>query len=256
MREHPEDSMDGIQRATIRDRAKAVIESNAKNFVELIKCAGLDPHRGDLRFSNWSHICFDHCDLRGFDFTGCNLVGCTFSGAQIDGARFDGADLRHANIRNAIDWKSYSSNWVPLREQISYQHLRDGAVFQDAPFTPEMVVLPSGCFYMGSSDGSGGEQGEVAEVGRTLDEGPRKLVQVLERFAIGRFTVTIEEFASFIDKTNHSMPEFMQTYEYRKLEVRYGRNWRSPGFVQNENHPVVGVRWEGFLLHIQIGLHA
>ena len=228
---------------SIRERARAVIDARTDDFVELIKHAGLDPVRGDLRFSNWSNISFAGCDLRRFDFSGARLNGCTFKDAQIEGARFDGADLKNAALRTAVDWDKYAANWVQPSEKLNCRHLNSGAIFQDLPFAPEMAVIPPGSFYMGSPDGSGGEQGDIAEWGRTRDEGRRRKIEIDLRFAIGRFAVTRDEFAKFIAATKHEMPTAMETYEYRKTETRPGRDWRSPGFTQKGDHPVVAVRW-------------
>jgi len=234
-----------VIQSSLLDRIRAVKEADdAEDFVALIALAGLDPMGGALRYSNWSDISFDGCDLRGFDFTGSRMSGCSFKGAQIEGARFEAADMLGANLRMAKDWREWKISWTPQNKPLTYRHLRTGSVFQDAPFAPVMVVVPAGEFYMGSPDGSGGEQGEVAEVGRTQDEGRRKKIQMSQRFAVGRFAVTVEEFDAFVSATKYVMPYAMETYEYRKLETRPTRDWRSPGFVQSGLHPVVGVRWE------------
>jgi formylglycine-generating enzyme required for sulfatase activity len=86
------------------------------------------------------------------------------------------------------------------------------------------------------------------EAGRTEDEGKRRIVEITNRFAIGRFAVTSGQFSEFIKRADYKMPKTMQTYENRKLETRE-RGWNNPGFPngikeQTEKHPVVGVRWE------------
>ena len=50
---------------------------------------------------------------------------------------------------------------------------------------------------MGSPDGSGGDNGDEAEKGRTDDEGPRQLITFDRPFAIGRFAVTVAELRAF-----------------------------------------------------------
>ena len=237
---------DGTELAIkLQNLARAVVQAQEDNFVELIKIAQLDPIAGGLRFSNWSGISFDNCDLRKFDFTGCRLTGCSFRDALIEGACFAGADISGTNLRLARDWDDYYNTWRPSAVPVASRQLRTHATIQDAPFAPELAVIPVGKFLMGSPDGTGGDQGSDKEEGRTLDEGRRRIVEITSRFAIGRFAVTVGEFAEFVRRTNHEMPRTMTTYENRKNEERV-RGWKSPGFAFNQTdmHPVVGVRWK------------
>ena len=56
-----------------------------------------------------------------------------------------------ANLRAAADWDAYRRAWKPSSNlPQSDDHLPVGAIFQDAPFGPEMVVVPAGEFLMGS----------------------------------------------------------------------------------------------------------
>ncbi len=61
------------------------------------------------------------------------------------------------------------------------------AVFRDAA-GPEMVVIPAGTFVMGATE---------REFGYQPDEGPQHYVSIVRPFAIGRFTVTAEDFAAY-----------------------------------------------------------
>ena len=62
---------------------------------------------------------------------------------------------------------------------------KPGTVFQDCKDCPQMVVLPTGSFVMGSPDD---------EVGREPDEGPMHTVTFSKPVAISRFQVTAGEF--------------------------------------------------------------
>ena len=64
-----------------------------------------------------------------------------------------------------------------------------GQVFRDAPWAPEMVVLPSGKFLMGSPQG---------EPGRSEDEGPQREVTIGHGLALGKYPVTFEEWDSCV----------------------------------------------------------
>ena len=168
-----------------------LLSSGKTDFASLVKLAGLDPAR-HMRFADWSGVDFSGSDLRGFDFTGARLIGCNFEGAQIEGARFDQAlidevrpgklDPGRTNLRAAADWDEHVKSWKQP-DKLALEHLPPGSVFQDAPFAPEMVVVPPGRFMMGSKDGEG-----------EADERPRHEVKIPQAPAVGRFPVTFEEW--------------------------------------------------------------
>jgi formylglycine-generating enzyme required for sulfatase activity len=110
--------------------------------------------------------------------------------------------------------------------------LRDG---QPCPTCPEMVVVPAGKFMMGSPE---------QEKGRSNDEGPHHNVNFVAPFAIGKFSVTRGEFAAFVSDTSHKIDArcFASTMsEWWKDQP--DRTWRSPGFDQDDRHPVVCISW-------------
>ena len=153
----------------------------------------LDPAK-NLCFQDWTGSSFRGNDLRGFDFTGARLLACDFTDARITGARFDKAEIARVgfksatstNLRAARDWNKFVAGWrQPRKVRVSDRHLRPGTVFQDAPFAPELVVIPAGRFMMGSPDD---------EPGRVWIEGPRHEVTIPHALAVGRYPVTFEEW--------------------------------------------------------------
>ncbi len=82
------------------------------------------------------------------------------------------------------------------------------------------------------------------EAGRSDAEGPQHQVTIEAPFALGRFAVTLQEFSAFVEAEAHAMPDEMYTFEQEKWEVRKGRSFRNPGFLQTARHPVVGVNWD------------
>jgi len=112
--------------------------------------------------------------------------------------------------------------------------------FKDSEFGPEMIVVPAGTFKMGED-----EDGASAEC-----EGPAHLVTIAHPFAIGRCCVTVGEYRSFVEATGHATAQPIYSLSGQFLAIgdlivtrKNRRNWRRPGFAQNDDHPVVGVSW-------------
>ena len=93
--------------------------------------------------------------------------------------------------------------------------LAPGSVFRDCADCPEMVVIPEGQFTMGSPADTG-----------NANEHPQHVVTIAQRFALGRFPITRDEFARFVRST-----------AYR------GTDWFNPGFDQTARDPVVEISW-------------
>lgn len=112
--------------------------------------------------------------------------------------------------------------------------LSPGAVFRDCRDCPEMVVIPPGSFQMGND---GGEEERY--------EGPVRDVTIDYTFAAGRFEVTNEEFARFVNATGYarSMTTGCNSVREGKPGTRADLNWRNPGYAAEPDHPVTCVAW-------------
>ncbi len=106
---------------------------------------------------------------------------------------------------------------------------------------PELVVVPPGTFMMGSLS---------SEDGHYADEGPVRYVRIGYTFEVGRHEVTRREFGRFVAATGYRTEaerdvgaQGCRTWSGSKWEYTAGRYWRSPGFEQGEDHPVVCVSW-------------
>ena len=109
-----------------------------------------------------------------------------------------------------------------------------GEVFRDCADCPEMVVVPSGSFEMGAPQ---------SEAGQHFNEGPVHRVTIGYPIAVGVHEVTRGELARFVSATGHSMGNACWERDGAWKE-RSGRHWKSPGFSQTDDHPVVCVSWE------------
>ena len=108
-----------------------------------------------------------------------------------------------------------------------------GTRFRDCPDCPEMVVVPSGRFDMGSPP---------TEEGRHDNEGPVHPVTIGYRFAAGVHEVTRGEFARFVSATNRVVGSSCWGWD-GKWRERPRAGWRDPGFAQDDAHPVTCVSW-------------
>ncbi|MEO1650351.1 MAG: formylglycine-generating enzyme family protein [Pseudomonadota bacterium] len=202
----------------LQARIRAIAEAEADDLVELARFGRLDPAR-DFRFRDLTGVDFRLPDVVDLDFTGANLCACEFVNAELFGvpsgwvadgplkkwlpniesfARFDQAILGQlihpddphqparltapiANLREAADWWMYRHAWTRPSQWPDDAHLPIGAIFQDAPFAPEMVVVPPGAYTQGDET-------------KPVDGINRREVTIAYRFAVGRFPVTFEEW--------------------------------------------------------------
>ena len=119
---------------------------------------------------------------------------------------------------------------------------RPGAVFRDCSDCPQMVVIPTGRFTMGSSTE---EKQWAASHGGALsavaDEAPQHTVQI-RSFAIGKVPVTRREYAIFARATGHASADGCGRDGERWIK-QATVTWESPGFAQTDDDPVVCVSW-------------
>jgi formylglycine-generating enzyme required for sulfatase activity len=120
--------------------------------------------------------------------------------------------------------------------------LKPKDIFRDCPDCPEMVVIPSGSFLMGAGKD---------DSNRNLWWEQHILITFARPFAIGRFAVTRGEFAKFVAATGHKAEDGcwgatgQGTWAWGASDSKLWKNrsWRSPGFPQNDQHPVTCVNW-------------
>jgi hypothetical protein len=93
------------------------------------------------------------------------------------------------------------------------------------PMCPEMVVVPAGSFTMGSpKNGSPTIRPAKNEPGRFENEGPPHTVTIAKPFAVGKFHVTVDQFAAFVaDRHDASKCYAFKAGDW--LE-KGGRSWR------------------------------
>jgi formylglycine-generating enzyme required for sulfatase activity len=95
--------------------------------------------------------------------------------------------------------------------------------FKDFNDGPEMVVVPEGSFIMGSPPD---------EANRFDNEGPQHEVIIAKPFAVGRYTVSFEEWDTFADKSG---------YWPKPDDCGWGRG----------PQPVIGVNWDDAKAYVE-----
>ena len=163
---------------------------------------------------------------------------------RADDAAFAGARSRGT----AVAYGAYLEAYPSGRHVVEARRLRTeaerlererrekapGRRFRDCAECPEVVVVGSGSFMMGSPAG---------EEGRDDDEGPVHRVRIAEPFAVGVYEVTRGEFGRFVRETGHSTGSSCWEWDGGWKE-RSGRSWRNPGYSQTDAHPVACVSWD------------
>jgi formylglycine-generating enzyme len=105
----------------------------------------------------------------------------------------------------------------------------------------KLVLIQAGSFRMGSSE---------KEKGRDIDESPHD-VTLSKPFFLGATHVTVDQFAAFIKDSGYKTEAEKETAS-DGIEIKDGNielkkitgcSWRTPGFEQKGDHPVVEVSW-------------
>ena len=110
-----------------------------------------------------------------------------------------------------------------------------GEVFRDCAQCPEMVAIPAGDFLMGSPD---------TERDRDDNEGPQRRVTIARPFALGKFELTVEQFAAFVAETTYDTGNVCDIWQDGSFDARPGFSWRNPNFPQTGKHPAACLSWD------------
>ena len=114
------------------------------------------------------------------------------------------------------------------------------------PLTPELVAIPGGSFIMGCTAGWDDSTG-----GCRSNEFPSHTVDI-KAFRLGRYEVTVGQFKHFVNETNYlTVAEqnnqgcsIADSANPGSWVMSTSTNWRKPGFVQTDSHPVVCISWK------------
>jgi sulfatase modifying factor 1 len=106
--------------------------------------------------------------------------------------------------------------------------------FKECDVCPELVVVPAANFTMGSP---------ASERGHNNSEDPQHPVAITRPLAVGKFEVTVDQFAAFARESGYDTGSKCYTLEDGKVEERDGRSWRNPGYSQEATYPAACLSW-------------
>ena len=120
----------------------------------------------------------------------------------------------------------------------------EDTTFSDCPDCPVMITIPAGSFMMGTAvedrvpDHASGKP--------NANEEPQHEVTLAQPFALGKYEITVGQFAAFIEDTGYDASAgcFVLRAGPGRLSVDPDLDWRNPGFEQTDNEPVVCVSLE------------
>ncbi len=118
--------------------------------------------------------------------------------------------------------------------------------FKDCAECPEMVPIPAGRFVMGAAPGE--EERENVPVQFRNRSQPQYWVNVVS-FAAGRYEVTRGQYRVFAEATGRSS-EGCFVWTGSKFERDLSKDWRNPGYAQDDTHPVACVSWEDAIAYV------
>ncbi|MDE2889988.1 MAG: SUMF1/EgtB/PvdO family nonheme iron enzyme [Gemmatimonadota bacterium] len=175
-------------------------------------------------------------DLADFLFF-VGVLGTVSSDADYD-ARMDFDGNGSVNLTDFLTFAGAFGNECQTTPPDS---IRVGDRIRHCDKCPLMVKVPTGSFTMGAPPD---EWRRYAP--RTTPPGwqetPRHRVTINYQLAVGVYEVTRGEFAQFVAETGYDAGDECHTLE-GGWDYRRNRNWRNPGFSQDDDHPVVCVNW-------------
>ncbi len=115
--------------------------------------------------------------------------------------------------------------------------------YRDSTIGMEFVFVKGGCYRMGDAFGDGED----------IEKPAHKVC--VDNFYLGRYDVTVGAFRKFVGDTGYITEAERgvgcAVWTGSKWQYDKNKNWRKPGFAQNDRHPVVCVSWNDAVAFIE-----
>jgi len=127
-----------------------------------------------------------------------------------------------------------------------------GDTDQEGPDFPKMILIRAGSYQRGVPPEESEREGTAEFDKRSR---PVRTVTIPRPFWLGVTPVTRGQFAAFVNATGYDAGNKVWTYESDakgewSADFREGRNWRNPGFRQDDSHPVVCINHDDAMAYV------
>ena len=140
--------------------------------------------------------------------------------------------------RWSLNWRSRTredlNHWPNgiLKASTLEAGAHSGTVFCHLKNSPEMVLIPTGEFVMGSP-----------EEGRYGDdrEDPQRQVRIQHHFAVSRYPVTVEQFSAFVAATGHQtrgIPNYWDGQKWNEAGRIWGEDLKRRNLAKKSGYPI------------------
>ena len=118
--------------------------------------------------------------------------------------------------------------------------LAPGGTFKDCADCPELVIVPAGEFIMGAAPGEEERENLAPEFLHRSE--PQRRVRV-KSFLAARLEVTRGQYRVFVESTGRPSDGCF-AWSGAAFELDRAKDWRNPGYDQDDTHPASCVSWE------------
>jgi len=122
-----------------------------------------------------------------------------------------------------------------------------GSAYKDCADCPEMLIIPAGHFVMGASPDEETRE-HLAEPFRNRSQ-PQRTVNV-RRFSTGKFEITRAQYRAFAEATGRGSDGCF-VWAGAEFEKDRTKDWRNPGYAQDDTHPVACVSWDDANVYVR-----
>ena len=117
-----------------------------------------------------------------------------------------------------------------------------GQSFRDAPWAPELVVIPAGQVMMGASVAETEREGRAGKQGD--GERPQHMIRVGIPLAVGKYEVTRAEFIHFIKQTGRSTAGGCMVNKGGVWAIDLEKSIYDPAYAVGDRNPATCVGWQ------------